>query len=249
MSSRRNFIKRLSGTSILGLGSVLLSGEASGKPAKSKKFLLPPGSTVLFQGDSITDALRNRKKEDIPNDAYALGVSYAGLTASTILYDNAGRNIKIFNRGISGNKVYQLADRWDKDCLDLRPDILSILIGVNDIWHTLNGRYNGTVEKYEHDYDALLQRTVKALPKVRLIICEPFVLRTGAVDDKWFPEFDRYRAAAKRVANKYKAAFVPLQSAFNTALKRAPADYWTADGVHPTLAGSELMHREWLKYL
>jgi lysophospholipase L1-like esterase len=249
MSSRRNFLKRLTGTSALGLGSVLLSGKVSGMPAGNKKHLLPEGTTLVFQGDSITDAVRNKKKEDIPNHAYAMGVGYVTLTASTLLYDNAGRDIKIFNRGISGNKVYQLADRWDKDCLDLKPDILSILIGVNDIWHTLNGRYNGTVEKYERDYDALIDRTLKALPHVRLIICEPFVLRTGAVNEKWFPEFDQYRAAAKKIADKYKATFVPFQDAFNSVLGKAPADYWTADGVHPTLAGSELMHREWLKYL
>ncbi len=249
MSSRRNFLKGLTFSSMLGAGSFFMPQKLFGKPEKSKKHLLQEGSTLLFQGDSITDALRNKKKEDIPNHAYSMGVGYAGLTAATLLYDNAGRKIRIFNRGISGNKVYQLAERWDKDCLDLKPDYLSILIGVNDIWHTLSGRYDGTVEKYRNDYDALLKRTLKALPDVRLIICEPFVLRTGAVNDKWFPEFDHYRAAAKSIAGKYKATFVPFQAAFNAALEYAPPEYWTADGVHPTLAGSELMRREWLKFL
>lgn len=249
MTSRRNFLKRVSGTAALGLGSVLFSGKTFGATSKNKKYLLPEKNTLLFQGDSITDALRDKKNEDVPNHSYALGAGYAGLTASTLLYDNAGRDIKIYNRGISGNKVFQLANRWDKDCLDLKPDILSILIGVNDIWHSLAGRYDGTVEKYRQDYDSLLQRTVRTLPDVRLIICEPFVLRMGAVNGKWFPEFDNYRAAAKSVAEKYKATFIPLQSAFDAALKRAPAGYWTADGVHPTLAGSELMRKAWLKHL
>ena len=85
------------------------------------------------------------------------------------LADKAGYALKIYNRGISGNKVFQLADRWDKDCLDLRPDVISILIGVNDIWHSLNGNYDGTVEKYDNDYRALLTRTLKALPEVKLV--------------------------------------------------------------------------------
>jgi len=127
-------------------------------------------------------------EKEMPTTGYVYSI------ATQLLVDRAGDGLKIYNRGISGNKVFQLADRWDKDCLELKPDIVSILIGVNDIWHTLNGNYNGTVEKYEKDYRALLNRTRKALPNVQLVICEPFVLRCGAVNDKWFPEFDRYRA-------------------------------------------------------
>ena len=145
------------------------------------------------------------------------------------------------NRGISGNKVHQLATRWDKDCLELKPDVLSILIGVNDIWHGLNGRYDGTVKTYEDDFHALLERTKKALPKVQLVICEPFVLKCGAVNEKWFPEFDKYRAAAKKLAEAHHAVFVPFQSMFDEAVKYAPPKHWAGDGVHPSPHGSSLM--------
>ena len=97
--------------------------------------------------------------------------------------------MRIYNKGISGNKVYQLAERWEKDCLEIKPGIISILIGVNDIWHKLNGNYNGTVEIYRNDYISLLERTKKAIPEVKLIICEPFAVKgVKAVDDKWYPD-------------------------------------------------------------
>src|SRR5256886_3870408 len=111
------------------------------------------------------------------------------------------------NRGISGNKVPDLAARWATDTVALAPDVLSILIGVNDFWHKLSNGYTGTVEDYEHQYTALLDDTRRALPRTRLIVLEPFVLRCGAVDDRWFPEFDQRRAAAERVAGRAGAAF------------------------------------------
>ncbi len=168
------------------------------------------------------------------------------LAAGQLLAQPTGHNLTIYNRGISGNKVYQLAERWDGDCLSLKPNILSILIGVNDIWHTLVRDYQATVETYEQDYHALLRRTRAALPEVQLVVCEPFVLKYGAVDESWFPEFDRYRAAAQRVAQQAQAIFVPFQEVFNQALQHAPAEHWLRDGVHPTLAGDALMAQAWI---
>ncbi|HWH71228.1 MAG TPA: GDSL-type esterase/lipase family protein, partial [Candidatus Sulfotelmatobacter sp.] len=93
----------------------------------------------------------------------------------------------------------------------------------------------------------LLERTRKALPKVKLVICEPFVLRCGVVNDKWFPAFDAYRAAARRVAESFHATFLPFQTMFDEAVKYAPADQWAKDGVHPTAAGASLMAHNWLR--
>ncbi len=207
------------------------------------------GDVVLFQGDSITDAGRDRKREGNANDRAALGGGYTFLLSSHLLAEHADADLKIYNRGISGNKVFQLAERWDKDCVALKPNVVSILIGVNDIWHKLNGQYDGTVEIYERDYRALLERTKRELPGVRLVVCEPFVLRCGAVNEKWFPEFDGYRATAEKMATIFDAVFVPFQSAFDEAVRKAPPAHWAGDGVHPTMAGAYLMGRTWLAAL
>ena len=244
---RRDFIKRLTaGGALSALSAAALSSCSSIANSDGGSKDLHTGEAIVFQGDSITDAGRSRDQTGA-NDQAALGNGYPWFAASQLLVDHAQAGLRIYNRGVSGNKVYQLAERWDKDCLELKPDLLSILIGVNDYWHTLNGSYHGTVEIYERDYRALLQRTLKALPKVKLVLCEPFVLRCGAVNDKWFPEFDNYRAAARRVAQTFRASWVPFQSMFDEAVKYAPPEQWAKDGVHPTPFGAALMAHEWLR--
>lgn len=205
---------------------------------------LPEDAVVLFQGDSITDAGRDRNAAN-PNHPGGLGRGYPFLIAGGLLRDHAASGLRVFNRGISGNKVPDLQKRWQQDCLDLNPNVLSILIGVNDIWHKLNGRYDGSVADYESGFRQLLQETMKKLPETRVVICEPFVLRCGAVKDNWFPEFDERRAAAKKLADELKLTFVPFQSMFDEATKQAPPQYWAGDGVHPTLAGHSLMAQTW----
>lgn len=229
---------------IAGLASSISTNLMAGHHEKANQLSLPKGTTILFQGDSITDAGRD-KKNQIANQQKALGAGYAWMAASHLLIKNPQLNLTIHNRGISGNKVHQLANRWDKDCLDLKPDILSIMIGVNDIWHGLNGKYEGTVKTYEDDFLSLMERTRKALPKTQFVICEPFVLRCGAVNDKWFPEFDRYRAAARKVADQNNATFVPFQSMFDEAVQYAPPKHWAGDGVHPSSHGASLMAHFW----
>ena len=139
--------------------------------------------------------------------------------------------------------------RWDRDCIELKPQILSILIGVNDIWHMLNGRYKGTAEVYRDGFAALLERTKKALPSVTLVICEPFVLMSGTVKqnkDKWFPEFDTRRKYAREVSDNAKAIWVPFQTMFDDAVAAGtkPSDL-AGDGVHPTQDGHKLMGKTW----
>ena len=247
---RREFLKEC-GLLLAASGGVGFSGCNRSASTRSRSHgagtLIKDGSVVLFQGDSITDAGRNREKAALANNPAALGGGYAWLAAAELLTDRPADGLQIYNRGISGNKVFQLADRWQQDCLDIKPDVLSILIGVNDLWHTLSGNYQGTVEIYESDYRALLARTRKALPDVTLVVCEPFVLRCGAVDEKWFPEFDRYLAVARAVARDFNAVLVPFQSMFDEASKLAPPEHWADDGVHPTIAGETLMAHNWLK--
>ena len=207
---------------------------------------LAVGTRILFQGDSITDARRDRKA-DKANDANGLGNGYPFFAAGEMLRDHAGLKLEIFNRGISGNKVPDLEARWQTDCLDLQPNVLSILIGVNDIWHKLNGNYSGSVEDYATGFRKLIEHTRSKLPDTRIVICEPFVLKCGAVSDKWFPEFDERREAAVKLAAELKLTLVPFQQMFNRAVEHSPPDYWASDGVHPTLAGHALMASEWRK--
>lgn len=249
-ASRRHFLKSAAafGAS-LGVSSSVSNPILAESVAPTAFPRIKKNQVILIQGDSITDAGRDRKREKNANNSRALGKGYAFLIASELLAKRPNDGLKIYNRGISGHKVFQLAERWDKDCLDLQPDILSILIGVNDIWHTLNGHYKGTIEKYEKDYRALLQRTRRKLPNLTLMICEPFVLRCGAVNDKWFPEFEGYRKVARKMASECKAIFVPFQTMFDEAAKNTPPQHWAGDGVHPSMAGAYRMAQAWLNTL
>jgi len=253
MSDRRKFLKSaLIGTAGLATIPAVLSAKAIEMESPSPKIninSLKNSNVILFQGDSITDAGRKRDVPD-PNNQGALGGGYALLAAADLLNTFPTKNLTIYNKGISGNKVYQLAERWQTDCLDLNPAVLSILIGVNDYWHKHNGNYDGTVEIYEKDFKALLKRTREALPETKLVICEPFaVLGCKAVDGTWFPEFDKYRDVALKLSGEFDTIFIPYQSIFAKASKVAPPTYWTADGVHPTIAGAQLMAEAWMKYV
>lgn len=242
MMTRRNAFKTgLAGAGLLATGFQASAAAASTTtPIPRKK-----GTVILFQGDSITDAQRDKKAKG-PNNAKAFGRGYPFLIASSLLMNHPDLDLKIYNRGISGNKVPDLDARWQKDCIDLKPDVLSILIGVNDIWHKLNGRYDGTVETYEKGFTALIEKTKSDLPDTRIVICEPFVLRCGAVKDNWFPEMSQRIAAAKRVAESTGATWVPFQDAFTAAVENGTKpSYWAGDGVHPSMAGHMLMAKVW----
>jgi lysophospholipase L1-like esterase len=248
--SRRDFFKSagLGTAAIAGFPLLAHSCSSTGETAKIDEFF-NSGEVVLFQGDSITDAGRN-KNQELPNDAWSFGVGYANHIGSWLLEEMPGKHLTIYNRGISGNKVFQLADRWDKDCLDLKPSVLSVLIGVNDYWHFRNGNYDGTPEIYENDFRKLLSRTMDALPQLRLLICQPFILTgTSAVDETWVEPFSAYQAIAKKISDEFGAIWVPFQEAFNKATELADPTYWTADGVHPSMAGAQLMANTWLEAL
>lgn len=202
------------------------------------------GGTILFQGDSITDNFRARNLA-AANQPRALGAGYPFLIASAALRERPELDLRFFNRGVSGDRVPQLTARWQTDALDLKPDVLSVLIGVNDFWHIKLGKSNDTAAAYEREYASLLERTRAALPEVTLIVMEPFVLRTGHVDSSWFPEFDNRRAIARNIARNIGAIFVPLQEMFDKlAARTGPAD-WAEDGVHPTPAGHAAIAQQW----
>jgi len=248
--SRRKFLTKsvIGATALASIPTIVSSCIASDTKSTTKKdSIFKKADTVLFQGDSITDAGREKKKE-LANNSQSFGSGYAFLAASSLLNTFPEKDLTIYNRGISGNKVYQLSDRWEKDCLNLKPDVLSILIGVNDYWHYRNGKYNGTVEIYTNDYRKLLQHTKKVLPDVKLVICEPFyVLNTSAVDKSWIKPMKEYQAAAHNIAKEFNTIWVPFQKVYDEAIKYAPATYWTGDGVHPAMPGAQLMAEAWLQ--
>ncbi|XZE51358.1 SGNH/GDSL hydrolase family protein [Planctomycetaceae bacterium SH139] len=238
---RRNFLATATAA------STALWWEASRTQAAETR-QLSQGEVILFQGDSITDAGRDRKAGSANK---GLGKGYPQHIASALQAEHSQLELKIYNRGISGNKVPDLDRRWQADCIDLKPSILSILIGVNDIWHKLNGKYDGTAETYRDGFAALLQQTRKALPEVTLVICEPFVLMSGTVkanESKWFPDFAIRRGYAKTVAEQADAIWVPFQTMFDAAVAAGTDPSTLAgDGVHPTQSGHALMAKTWLE--
>ena len=250
MNTRRDFIKK---AAFAGLGVAILPEIAEAAVCgrnmiNQNKITLKKDSVILFQGDSITDC--GRKKESITcNNIDQLGLGYALFTATSLLSKHADVQPKIYNRGISGNKVFQLRERWEIDALSFMPDVLSILIGVNDYWHSLSSGYKGTVQIYENDLRNLLKYTKEKLPKVQLVLCEPFALSGGSAitDGAWFPMFNEYRVSLKKLAAEFDTVFVPFQSAFDEAIKVAPTTYWSSDGVHPDLPGRQLMAEVWMK--
>jgi len=243
--SRRKFI----GTAaVAGLASCFLSvKETTAASLVQSGKRLKDGAVILFQGDSITDGNRGRNED--PN--HIMGHGYAFSIASRVGFDYHEKKYIFHNRGISGNKVTNLADRWQQDTLNLKPDVLSILVGINDANSVvLNRQPVVSVEKYEETYNTLLEQTKAVFPEILFVLCEPFILKVGRMVEDWEAyrsDIDQRQAVMRKLAEKYNAVFVGFQEAFLKACEKAPANYWIWDGVHPTVPGHELMAREWIK--
>ena len=241
--NRRTFLK-----SGIALGGMLLTKQYLLAATAEKDFgkNSKENFTFLFQGDSITDGNRTRNTDW----NHVMGHGYQYIIASKLWYELPEKKFHFFNRGISGNKVTDLGKRWDIDTIALKPDLLSILIGINDINASIGGDKNFTAESFEEKYRALLQKTKNELPAVQLVLCEPFILPVGKVKGKWDlydTEIKKYQAIVKKLAIEFKAIHIAFQLAFDKVLQKAPADYWIWDGIHPMPAGHELMAREWVK--
>jgi len=225
---------------------LLLAMTAATPAAETNSAVFQAGNRILFQGDSITDGNRGRNND--PN--HILGHSYAFLVAAKYGALYPERKLEFFNRGISGNKVPDLLNRWQTNTIDLKPTVVSILIGVNDIWHPLNADQEVSVEKYEEGYDKLLAQTVAALPNAKIILLEPFITPGRATSPKWDVwqgHLKKFQAVVAKLGAKYHAPIVKLQQVFDEASKRVPAEYWVFDGVHPTYAGNQLIADEWVR--
>jgi lysophospholipase L1-like esterase len=235
---RRDFLRTAAAASLLPVLPANLSATMKSSRA------LPANAVVLFQGDSITDCLRDRTRS-WPNDPAALGAGYAGRVAGDLLAAHAGAGWRCLNRGISGDRVVDLLGRWRRDALAFQPDLVSVLVGVNDTWHEhLTG--NGiAVARYAELYRMLLQDTRAARPDCVLVLGEPFALPGGEFKDEWIPELRERGAAVRRLAAEFGAVFVPYQEMFDAARKKHPDAELAADGVHPSPLGHRLMAEAW----
>ena len=214
---------------------------------------LQKDDVILFQGDSITDAGRERPANTPPqitNNIHHLGAGYAAKAAGMLLADYADLDLTVHNRGISGNRVTNMRDRWQADCLDLKPTVLSILIGINDCWH---GVASGTPENGVglEEFDIVLRKlivdTKAALPGIKIIVCEPFTTEAGNVLTMNFhPDIEQRRALVTAIAEEMADVYVPYQSMFDDLSEQAPPAYWAGDGVHPSPGGHQKMAEFWM---
>ncbi len=201
----------------------------------------------LFQGDSITDA--NRVDIDEGVGSCLFGYGYPILLASEYLKSHKGK-IEFINKGVSGDRIVDLYARIKDDIINLKPDIMSILIGVNDVWHELSVQNGVEAQKFEMIYSMLIEEVKEALPDIKIIILEPFVLNGSGTEmyyDTFREEVQKRGAAAQRIAEKYGLYFVPLQKEFDKASADGDTAYWTTDGVHPNAAGHQLIKEELAK--
>ena len=203
--------------------------------------------TLLFQGDSITDAGRTDTLKFISPGwpLMGMGFGYPHLLASKICAEHPN-DWTVLNRAVTGNRVVDLYARWKLDALNLKPDVISILIGINDIWHEFERQNGVETPRFDEFYRRLLDWSLQSNPKMQFILLEPFVLFHGAVAEEWRKEVTEKREVVRQIAKDYNTIFVPLQSVFDEATKRAPGDFWLADGVHPTLPGHHLIAKAWL---
>ena len=200
---------------------------------------------ILFFGDSITDMSRNRDA-DFAFNSYGYGYS---LFVAGELHFNAPQQYEIINRGIGGHRIVDLYARVKKDVWNLKPDVLSILIGVNDVWHELYGENGVDIRRFDKMYRMLIEDTKKVLPNLKIIICEPFVLKESATEEKYeeFLQVKEYAKAVKKIAKDYNLPFLPLQEKFDELAEKYGVQYYLSDGVHPSVAGAKLIANEWLQ--
>lgn len=200
---------------------------------------------ILFFGDSITDA--GRMREEIGTNK-ALGVGFVR-DISSMLLSKSFDKYEIINTGISGNRIVDLYSRIKIDLWNHEPDVISILIGINDIWHEIQKNNGVEIDRFESMYRLLLKETKERLPNAKIILCEPFVLPGTATDENYdrFLEVKEYAAIVARLAEEFDAEFVKLQDELALAGEKYGNEKVLRDGVHPGKIGAVIIAREWVK--
>ncbi|MEK4516706.1 SGNH/GDSL hydrolase family protein [Paenibacillus sp. FSL H8-0122] len=195
---------------------------------------------ILFQGDSITDCGRNYA------DASSLGVGYALMAGARLGLQYAEKNLTFLNRGISGNRAVDLQERWERDCLALKPTWVSIYIGINDTWRWYDSGQETTAAEFELSYRDLIERIREHLD-AKLVLVEPFVLPVPEDRKGWRQDLDPKIHVVRELAREYGAVLVPLDGLFAAASVKAEPAFWAGDGVHPSPAGHALIAEAWMK--
>lgn len=214
--------------------------------------MLKENSVILFQGDSITDAGRTYdasndlgKGFDEKTASLGLGFGYSLMIKQYLDTFYKDKNITVFNRGISGNRSIDLVNRWDKDCINLKPDYLSILIGVNDTWRKYDSNEVTTALEYEKNLRYLLD-TAKSKLNCELIILEPFLIPTDSQKECWYEDLTPKIQVARKLAREFKATYIPLDGVFASACTNTNPIELSSDGVHPTNMGHSLIAKLWI---
>lgn len=202
---------------------------------------LRQNDSILFQGDSITDTGRRE-------DPAGMGSGYAGIAAGWIQASLPEMGFRFVNRGVGGDRTTELLERWKEDCEDLRPQVLSVKIGVNDVWRILgswNGQHYVPVEEYADNYRRLLDRALKAGTR-QLILCSPTTIDNGTNREVSELLAER-RDIVKALAAEYRALYVPLQETQASLMEKRPDIAWTVDGCHPSAAGHAALAKCWIE--
>jgi len=207
------------------------------------------GTTFLFQGDSITDGGRGRT--DDMN--HILGHGYVYLISATLGEKYAEQEYRFMNKGNSGDRSVDVYARFEEDTLELKPDVVSLMIGTNDVgeyFFNFSPKCGINAEKYEKIYKIMIEEIRRKLPQSEIVMCEPFVLPVGRVKEnweEWWPKVNEIQQIVRHLATENNAIFVPLQYEFDQCCTRAKADYWIWDGIHPTPWGHSVIAKAWLK--
>ncbi|MDR2202334.1 MAG: SGNH/GDSL hydrolase family protein [Clostridiales bacterium] len=200
---------------------------------------LKDGDRILFNGDSLTDAGRDR------GDFHSLS-GYNKIIADALAAFCPEKKIEAFNRGVGADKVRHLLARIGQEVEELRPTAVSLLIGINDVWQTADGRDPITAEEFERQYRAVLDECKKTAD--RIVIIEPFTIQPFAIGTRMRPQLAAVNTVIRKLAAEYKTEFIPADGIFaELSVKNGGALYSREDGVHLTAAGNAALAREWLK--
>ena len=224
--------------------------------------LLKNNMKILFQGDSVTDNGRNRE------DLYDLGVGYPKYIAQAL--NNKYENITVINKGISGDRTQDLVRRWKEDCLDIKPDLVSILIGINDTWRRFDLNEVTSEIEFEENYTYLLNE-IKEKLNVPIIMIDPFIVTEREDQTRWRVDLDPKIQIIRKLAAKFGAYYIPIDSIFAAACCSTTSkfwedgkytarfaqqkdnesiyEFWAGDGVHPSNNGHKFIAYQWLKHI